>query len=101
MTRSPAYSPEAPELGWREHEVNPVISASHVSRSRKISLYPSAWSMGTKGCSAANSGQVTPSMMVVALSFMVHEPRGVMLVFSERSRDSSLWRYRSISVSEW
>ena len=38
---------------------------------------PSA-SAGANGCMLANSGQVTGSISVVALSFIVHDPSGIM-----------------------
>ena len=62
---------------------------------------PAACSVGAKGWRWAHSGQVTASISAVALSFIVHDPSGIMLVVSERSFDSSRRRYRSISVSEW
>ena len=40
------------------------------------------------------------TISVVAFSFMVHDPREIMLVFRERSLTSNLWMYLSISVSE-
>jgi hypothetical protein len=100
MVSSPENSPWAPELGCSEQAAIPVISQSQASRSAKIIRYPSAWSSGAHGCMSANSGQVTASIWAVALSFMVQEPSEIMLVFSDRSRDSSQCRYRSISVSE-
>ena len=39
---------------------------------------PAACSAGANGCMSANSGQVTGSISVVALSFIVHEPSGIM-----------------------
>jgi hypothetical protein len=62
--------------------------------------YPWTWSAGANGWMRPNSGQLTGIISVVALSFMVHDPRGIMLVLSERSFTSSEWMYRSISVSE-
>ena len=38
---------------------------------------PSVWLVGAKGCRSANSGQVIASISVVALSFIVHEPSGI------------------------
>ena len=37
IAMSPAYSPEAPELGWRDTASKPVISASCVARCSNIS----------------------------------------------------------------
>src|SRR5919204_6474763 len=49
----------------------------------------------------ANAGHEIGNISAVAFSFMVHEPSGIIEVVSERSRDSSFFRYRSISVSVW
>ena len=49
---------------------------------------PSDWSAGAKGCRFANSGQLTDSISVVALSFMVHEPSGIMPRSSAKSRSA-------------
>ena len=38
---------------------------------------PSVCDAGANGCSAANSGQVIGSISVVALSFIVQEPSGI------------------------
>jgi hypothetical protein len=86
ITRSPVYSPWAPELGCRETAGSPEISASQTSRSRITCWYPRACSGGAKGCTRPNSGQLTAIISAAALSFMVQEPRGIMLVFRERSR---------------
>ena len=40
---------------------------------------------------ARTRGQVTGSISEVALSFIVHEPSGIIEVVSERSRASSRW----------
>ncbi|MNO96901.1 hypothetical protein D3C76_885920 [compost metagenome] len=48
--------------------------------------YPSDCSAGANGCKAPNSGQVTGIISLAALSFMVHEPRAIMV----RSRARSL-----------
>ena len=39
---------------------------------------PWVCSTGANGCRSANSGQVIGSISVVALSFIVHEPSGIM-----------------------
>ena len=49
----------------------------------------------------ANSGQVIGSISAVPLSFIVHEPSGIIDWHSDRSRDSSRLMYRSISCSAW
>ncbi len=89
---SPAYSPWAPELGWSETAEKPVTSASQRSRSANISWYPRAWSRGANGWSFPSSGHVTGSISEVPLSFMVHEPSGIIECASERSRDCSRCR---------
>jgi hypothetical protein len=91
MTSSPAYSPCDPALGCRDMAANPVISASQASSCVNSSAYPLAWSAGAKGCSSANSRQVTGSISEVALSFIVHDPRGIIEVVSERSRACRRW----------
>ena len=48
--------------------------------------YPWLWSVGAKGWMSVNSGQVMAAISVVALSFMVHEPSGII----PRSRAKSL-----------
>ena len=48
-----------------------------------------AWSRGANGWSRLNSRQLTGIISVVALSFMVHEPSGIIAEVSERSRASS------------
>ena len=42
-----------------------------------------------KGWIAPNSGHVTGAISLAAFSFMVHDPRGIMVWASERSRDCS------------
>ena len=44
---------------------------------------------GANGWRLANSGQVTASISVVALSFIVHEPSGIMPRSSAKSRSES------------
>ena len=50
---------------------------------------PSVCSAGANGCRLANSGQVIASISVVALSFIVHEPSGIMPRSSAKSRSES------------
>ena len=40
-------------------------------------MVPAACSTGANGWMSANSGQVIGSISVVALSFIVHEPSGI------------------------
>ena len=47
-----------------------------------------------------NSGQLIGSISLVALSFIVHEPSGIIDEVSERARVSRRWLYRSIACSE-
>ncbi len=49
----------------------------------------------------AKPGQVIGSISAAALSFIVHEPSGIIEVVSERSRASRRFNQRIISVSEW
>ena len=52
-------------------------------------MYPAAWSAGANGCSPANSGQVTGSISAAALSFIVHEPSGIIDRSSAMSKSAS------------
>jgi hypothetical protein len=72
-------------LGCNETAWYPVIWASQSSRSVTIFSRPAASSAGENGCSPENSGQVIGSISAVALSFMVHEPSGIMLRSSATS----------------
>ena len=47
----------------------------------------------------ANSGQVSASISVVALSFIVHDPSGIMVRSRAKSRSASVRKYRNIAVS--
>ena len=85
MQSSPAYSPCEPAFGCSDTASKPVIAQSMRSSPVQSARYPSAWSAGTKGCSAANPGKVTGIISAVALSFMVQEPSGII----ERSRATS------------
>ena len=55
---------------------------------------------GANGWIDANSGHVIGTISVVALSFIVHEPSGIIVRSSARSRSARCRRYRSIAVSE-
>ncbi|MCY1172798.1 hypothetical protein D3C76_1226860 [compost metagenome] len=55
----------------------PVIAHNQRSSSSIISPYPAACSFGTNGCRLANCGQVIGIISLVALSFMVQEPSGI------------------------
>ncbi len=63
------------------------------------SRMPAVSSAGANGCRLANSGQVIGSISVVALSFIVQEPSGIMLRSRAMSLSESERRYRSIAVS--
>ena len=52
-------------------------------------------------CIAEKRGQDTGASSAAALSFIVHEPSGIIEWTSERSRFSIRFRYRIISVSVW
>ena len=62
---------------------------------------PSVWLVGANGCRFANSGQLMATISVVALSFIVQEPSGIMPRSSAKSRSARRRRYRSIAVSLW
>ena len=51
---------------------------------------PAACSTGTNGCDCANSGHVTGIISAAALSFIVHEPSGIIEVSSPMSLRSRL-----------
>ena len=51
-----------------------------------------AWPSGANGCSAAKFGQLIGNISAAALSFIVHEPSGIIDVVSDRSRASSFLR---------
>ena len=89
ITSSPVNSPCDPALGCSETCGRPVISASMSSSWRNRVRYPWACSRGANGCRRLNSRHERGTISVVALSFMVHEPSGIMDVVSERSRASS------------
>ena len=77
MTSNPVCSPAAPEFGWSDTAGRPVISASHFCSPANSSAYPSACSGGTNGCRFARSGHEIGSIKTVPLSFIVHEPSGI------------------------
>merc|ERR1719502_1938299 len=77
IARRPAYSPDAPELGWTETASKPVILQRSAFRDAIISTYPSVWSRGAKGCTSENSGHVMGIISAVALSFIVQEPNEI------------------------
>jgi hypothetical protein len=89
ITSSPAYSPCEPGVGLQRDRAKPVISRATFQRREEL-VYPLVWSAGAKGCIAPNSGHVTGIISLVALSFIVHEPSGIMLCASDRSRPCSL-----------
>ncbi len=101
MTINPANSPCAPEFGCSETPAKPVTSARSVHNASSIARVPSAWSGGQNGCKSLNSGHVMGVNSVAALSFMVHEPSGIIPCIKDKSLFSSSLMYRIISVSEW
>ena len=48
--------------------------------------------MGANGWTRANSGHVIGTISAVALSFIVHEPSGIIVRSSARSRSASVRR---------
>ncbi len=85
MASNPAYSPWLPALGCRLTAAYPVIATSQRCRSAMICWIPAASEIGANGCSAANSSQVIGSISVVALSFIVQLPKGIMVRSSAMS----------------
>ena len=53
-----------------------------------VGLHPRVCSVGAKGCMRLNSGQLIATISVVALSFMVQEPSGIMARFRAMSLSS-------------
>src|SRR5437899_9679311 len=86
ITSNPVNSPWAPELGCSDTLGNPVISDSMSSSWRNSVRYPVACSRGAKGCSRLNSRHESGTISVVALSFIVHEPSGIIGDEDDRSR---------------
>ena len=76
-----------------------MISVSASDSSVISCRYPADWAAGANGCSPANSGQVMASISAAALSFIVHDPSGIIERSSAMSRSASRRRYRSIAVS--
>ena len=101
IASSPANSPCEPAFGCSDTASYPVTSTSICSSSSTKRLVSAVWSGGAKGWSAPNSGHVTGIISAVALSFIVHEPSGIMARSSAMSLSARRRRYRSISVSEW
>ena len=66
-----------------------MISHSHADRSSIRRADALGLLGGANGCRSANSGQVIASISVVALSFIVHEPSGIMPRSSAKSRSAS------------
>ena len=78
-----------------------MTSINQSSNCLIIAKYPVTLSSGANGCMPANSGQVIDSISVVPLSFIVHEPSGIIERSSAMSLSESLRMYRNISVSLW
>src|SRR4029078_7282380 len=70
-----------------------------VSRSAISFRRPGVSDAGANGCCRANSGQVIGSISAAALSFIVHDPRGIMLRSNAISLSANERKYRIISVS--
>ena len=88
-------------MGCSEHAAKPVMVARSFSMSAMKVIVPLACGSGAKGWMLPNSVQLSGSISVAALSFMVHEPSGIMLWVRDMSRLSSFLIYLIISVSEW
>ena len=89
MASRPESSPWEPAFGWSETASYPVISHSQPLSCSTMPRMPSVWSCGANGCRCANSGHVTATISVVALSFIVQEPSGIIPRSSAKSRSAS------------
>jgi len=85
MTRRPAYSPCEPAWAASIRPRSRALDEHLLEAVDELAVTP-RWSAGAKGCRFANSGQVTGIISLVAFSFIVHEPSGIM----ERSSAMSL-----------
>ena len=65
----------------------------------QLAAMPAASSRGANGCRSANSGQVIGSISAAALSFIVHEPSGIIVRSSARSASASRRSQRISEVS--
>ena len=77
ITSSPAYSPAAPELGWKETSSKPVIAFRKIPTVHGTAggiLRPGRGARRDEGCRIRASSWASISM--AAFSFMVHDPRG-------------------------
>jgi hypothetical protein len=101
MAISPAYSPLDPAFGWTDTAAYPVMAASHRSSWLIISRYPAVWSLGAKGWIVEKPGQVMGAISTAALSYMVHDPKGIIVRSRARSLSTSRRKYLMSSVSEW
>ncbi len=75
------------------------MAVSQVCRSAISRRSPGLSDAGANGCCLANSAQVIGSISAAALSFIVHEPSGIMLRSSAMSLSAKARRYRIIEVS--
>ncbi len=100
MTSKPVNSPWAPLLGCSDTPAKPVISAKSASSSANMARVPFAWSGGQNGCNSAKAAHVIGINSVAALSFMVHDPSGIIAWVKLKSLFSRCLMYRIISVSE-
>ena len=80
------YSPWEPAFGCRLVAAKPGDLREPALEPRvQLGIAFAACSTGANGCSAPNSGQVTGIISAVALSFIVHDPSGIIDVVSDRS----------------
>ena len=75
----PGVLPLRTGIRLQRHRVVAGESASHSSTSPISLRSPGVSEAGANGCCRANSGQVIGSISAAALSFIVHEPSGIML----------------------
>ena len=78
-------------------QIHSIFISKH--RHKKKAPFSLTWLGGQKGWRLASSGHVMGIISVVALSFMVQLPSGIMEWARLRSRFSRRFRYRSISCS--
>ena len=101
ITTKPVYSPAAPDVGCNVQASKPVIWQSICFSSSSIWIYPCACSCGTNGWIDKNPGKVIGSIAEAGLSFIVHEPSGIMECVRLISLRAKRCMYRIISVSVW
>jgi hypothetical protein len=91
MTSRPAYSPWLPGIGLQaDARIARGLAQPGAQLASSSAVALRSWSAGAKGWMLANSGQVMGIISLVALSFMVQLPSGIMLRSSARSLSLSM-----------